>query len=418
MQKGVATLFHPASPRLESGEEVIPMQTCGVDDATGKLMGSIEVKLGGGAGGQIVLGQAPDDLALKSESAELWHRRMGHINHKSSDVLRKEPASGVDYIGDFKKCSTCPLGKNAQQPHPKQATYSVLRPFQLVSVDTLGPFTPKSLGGFKYAVKFVDQRTKWKEVVLVKDKTCSVDALAVFVKEIVIPTGERMYALRGDLGTEFTSAGFRQYCQDVGIKLEFAPPNTPQQIGANERACRTILNILRCFLADSTLLNFLWGELKKTAVYPSTRTPRTAVQNGTPYKALHGKDAYLGHLWVIGSRAFVHEGVHTNKLENRAWKGQLVGFSKESESYRIYNSAARRMRASQNVIFIETPSVAPSLDARGFDDGEFTYDDHDDVLRDVRNYTSNHSADSLSPEGAVGDAVGDLSAIELFERIL
>ena len=69
MQKGVVTLFHQANPRLESEDVVIPIQTCGVDDATGKLMCSIEVKLGGGAGGQMVLGRAPDDLALKSESA-------------------------------------------------------------------------------------------------------------------------------------------------------------------------------------------------------------------------------------------------------------------------------------------------------------------------------------------------------------
>ena len=185
---------------------------------------------------------------------------MGHINHKSLDILRKEPASGVDYTSDLKNCSTCPLGKSTQQPHPKHATYNVLRPFQLVSVDTLGPFTPKSLSGFKYAVTFVDQQTKWKEVVLIKYMTCSVDALAVFVKETVIPTGERIHTLRGDRGTEFTNAEFRQYCQDIDIKLEFASPNTPQQIGANERAGRTIFNIVRCFLADSTLPNFLWGS--------------------------------------------------------------------------------------------------------------------------------------------------------------
>ena len=71
------------------------------------------------------------------------------------------------------------------------------------------------------------------------------------------------------------------------------------------------------------------------------------------------------------------------------------------------------MWASQNDIFIETPSVAPSLNARRFDDGEFTYDDHDDMLRDVRNYTSSHSPDSLSPESAFGNAVGDQSAIQL-----
>ena len=75
------------------------------------------------------------------------------------------------------------------------------------------------------------------------------------------------------------------------------------------------------------------------------------------------------------------------------------------------------MRVSKNVIFIETPFVAPSLNAHGFDGGEFTYDDHDDMLRDVRNYTFIHSADSLSPERAVGDAVEDLHAIELLEHI-
>ena len=73
-----------------------------------------------------------------------------------------------------------------------------------------------------------------------KDKIFSVDAYAVFVKETVIPTGERIHTRRGDRGTKFKSAEFRQYCQDVGIKLKFASPNTPQQIGANERAGRTI----------------------------------------------------------------------------------------------------------------------------------------------------------------------------------
>ena len=155
----------------------------------------------------------------------------------------------------------------------------------------------------------------------------------------------------------------------------------------------------------------------KTAVCLSNRTPHACLQNGTPYKALYGKDTYLDHLRVIGSRMFVHEEVHTNKLEHRVWEGRLVGFIEKGKSYRIYNSETRRVRVSQNVIFIETTSVAPSLDAHGFDDGEFTYDDHDDMLRDVRNYTSNHSADSLFPERAVGDSVVDLFTIELLGQI-
>ncbi|CAB1104785.1 unnamed protein product [Ectocarpus sp. CCAP 1310/34] len=191
MLKGMATLFHPDNPRLESRDVVFPMQTLGVDATTGKRIYSIEVKLGGEPEGPTILGDAPDALALKVESADLWHRRMGRINGKSLDVLRKKQVNSVDYTGDVKDCSVCPLGKSAQQPHPKQATYGVLRPFQHVSVHTLRPFTPTVLGGFKNATKFVDQQTKWAKIVLMKDKTCSVDSLALFSKGTVVPTGER-----------------------------------------------------------------------------------------------------------------------------------------------------------------------------------------------------------------------------------
>eukprot|EP00752_Nemacystus_decipiens_P015081 g13435.t1 len=408
MLNGVASLFYPTCPRLESEGLVIPMQSHGVDGSTGKLVCSIQVRLRAGTADL----NAPAGLALKVESASLWHPRMGHINAKSLDVLRKQSA-GVEYAGDLKDCSVCPLGKSAQQPHAKQAAYGVLRPFQLVTVDTLGPFTPVALGGFKYAVKFVDQQTKWKEVVLTKDKTHAVDALELFNKGTVIPTGERIHCIRADPGTEFTSAVYRQYCQDVGIQLQFASPNTPQQIGANERAGRTIVNIVRCMFADSTLPNFLWGELMQTAMYLSNRTPHAALHNGTPYKALYGKEAYLGHVRVIGSRAFVHEETHTRKLEHRAWEGRLVGYSTDSKSYRVYNAATRRVRVSRNVVFIETPPAPPSLDERGFDDGEFNYGDHDEMVRDVRNYTTNHSVDSLSSDHAVGDP----SVLELIEQI-
>ena len=54
------------------------------------------------------------------------------------------------------------------------------------------------------------------------------------------------------------------------------------------------------------------------------------------------------------------------------------------------------MRESRDITFIETPSIMPPPDVGGYDDGEFTYDGHDDMVRDVRNYIFNHSIDSLS----------------------
>ena len=128
---------------------------------------------------------------------------------------------------------------------------------------------------------------------------------------------------------------FRQYCLDIGVKLEFASPKTPQQIGSDERAGRTIAGIVRFLLAELGMSHFLWGELMQTAAYLSNRATHASMANATPFKALYGKDANLRHLRAIGARAFVHVETHTNKLKHRAWEGRLVGYSMDSKSFRI-----------------------------------------------------------------------------------
>ena len=90
-----------------------------------------------------------------------------------------------------------------------------------------------------------------------------------------------------------------------------------------------------------------------------------------------------------------------------------MGYSLDSKSYRLNNAQTRRARESRNVIFIETTPAPHSLDERGFYDGEFTYDDKNAMIRDVRNYTTNHSVDALSPNHAVGDP----PVLELLEDI-
>ena len=279
MRKGVATIFHPDKPRLEVDDIVLPMNLLGADERTGKLLCSIKVELGGVTGG----------FALRAESADLWHRSMGHINHRSMDVRRKLPGNIIEYAGDLQACDVCAVGKSNEQAHPKQATHDVEHAFQLVTVDLMGPINPAALGGYLYETKYVDQHTKWKEMFLINTKTQTIDALELFNKALVVPQRTRLIRLRADKGTEFTSSEFRQYCLDIGVKLEFASPNTPQQIGSNERAGRTIAGIVRCLLDDSGLPHFLWGELLQTAVYLSNRAPHPSLADETPHKALYGK---------------------------------------------------------------------------------------------------------------------------------
>ena len=372
-------MFYSDNPRLESADVVVPMKIRGVDDF-GKITCCITVMFSAGDNGRQTFGEAPDGLALPVETASLWHRRMGDTNSKCLDVLRKEAANGIDYTGDVHDCSACTYGNCSQKADPKHAVFGVSRAFQIVFVDTLGPFTHTALGGIKYATTFVDQHTKWKEVVLIKDITCSTDAFELFNKGTVISRSERTHVLRADKGTDVTSAAYRQYFLDIGIQLRFASLNTPKQIGATERAGRTIMNIVRCMLADSTLTSLHWGERMHTAVCLSNRTPHAALHIRTLYKALYGKDAQHGHLRVVGARAFVHEETHTKRFESNAREGRLVVYSLDTKSYRLYIAQTRRAREGRIIVFIETPPAPHSLDERGFNDGEFTYADQDDMI--------------------------------------
>ena len=85
--KGVSTIVHPYKPRMVFDDIVLPLNRLGTDEKTGKLLCSIKVELGGG----------PDGLAMRAESACLWHRRMGHINRKRMDVLRRMPGTCLLY---------------------------------------------------------------------------------------------------------------------------------------------------------------------------------------------------------------------------------------------------------------------------------------------------------------------------------
>ena len=64
--------------------------------------------------------------------------------------------------------------------------------------------------------------------------------------------------LRSDKGGEFTSEEFINYCEQHGIKRQYAAPRTPQQNGVVERKNRTMKEMARTMLDESKLLNRYW----------------------------------------------------------------------------------------------------------------------------------------------------------------
>ena len=101
---------------------------------------------------------APELVMQATAQAILWHCRLGHLNRKNLDVVKKLDDNWVSFEGTVPDCG---VGKSHQLTHPKTANHKVNHSFQLVFVDLMRPITPEALGGYNTSSKISNEHTKW-----------------------------------------------------------------------------------------------------------------------------------------------------------------------------------------------------------------------------------------------------------------
>lgn len=96
-------------------------------------------------------------IALTAQvSADVWHRRLGHLNPRKMELPRKADGNGVNYTGTVSGCDICALGKSQKKTHPKTSKHKTNRPMELVYTNHMGPITPAAKGVYTYISKFTD----------------------------------------------------------------------------------------------------------------------------------------------------------------------------------------------------------------------------------------------------------------------
>ena len=83
---------------------------------------------------------------MNAESnAQLWHRRLGHLNGRNMKLMQRHDGNDIAFDGTIADCDVCAVGKGQQLAHPKKAPHAhITRPFQLCYGDFMGPFTPEA----------------------------------------------------------------------------------------------------------------------------------------------------------------------------------------------------------------------------------------------------------------------------------
>ena len=132
------------------------------------------------------------------------------------------------------------------------------------------PFKPK------YFITFIDDLSRYGYIYLLHEKSQVVTVLEIFLTEVERQLDRKVKVVRSDRGGEYygrydesshNPGPFAKLLEQRGIVAQYTMSGTPQQNGVAERRNRTLLDMVRSMVSNSTLPKSLWSEALKTTMY-------------------------------------------------------------------------------------------------------------------------------------------------------
>ncbi|GJS35575.1 putative ribonuclease H-like domain-containing protein [Tanacetum coccineum] len=300
-----------------------------------------------------------------SDEANLWHRRLGHVNFKTINKLVKgNLVRGLpsNFFEINQTCVACQKGKQHRASCKAKAVSSICQPLQMLHMDLFGPTFVKSLMKKTYCLVVTDDfsRFTWVFFLATKDETAGI--LKTFITGIENLIDLKVKIIRSDNGTEFKNRIMNEFCEMKGIRREYSVARTPQQNGVAERKNRTLIEAARTMLADSKLPTTFWAEAVNTACYVQNRVLVTKPHNKTPYELFLGRKLALGFMRAFGCPVTILNTLdHLGKFNEKADEGFFIGYSTNSKAFRVFNSRTRIVEENLHVRFNEnTPNMVGS----------------------------------------------------------
>ncbi|MCO5581705.1 hypothetical protein L7F22_035594 [Adiantum nelumboides] len=124
--------------------------------------------------------------------------------------------------------------------------------------------------------------------------------------------------------------------------------------GVAERKNKHIAKVARALMSEKNMFPYYWTEAASVAVYTMNKTPTTIIHDMTLEEKFTGKKPDVSHFKVFRCIAYVHvpDELRT-KLDPKAEKYVLIGYSVEQKCYKCYNRVMRQVRVSRDVVFDE-----------------------------------------------------------------
>ncbi|GJZ19999.1 retrotransposon protein, putative, ty1-copia subclass [Tanacetum coccineum] len=345
---------------------------------------------------------------INLDSSLLWHCRLGHISKKRIEKLQHDGLLNSIDIESLGKCVSCLSGKMARKPfsHQVERAKDLLG---LIHTDVCGPFRIVSRQGASYFVTFTDDFSRYGYVYLLKHKHEVFETFKVFQKEVENQLGKTIKSLRSDRGGEYMSQEFLDHLKEHGIIAHRTPPYTPQNNGVSERRNRTLLDMVRSMMSQTTLPKSFWDYALETAARILNMVPTKKVDK-TPYEIWHGQAPKLSYLKVWGCEALVKRDTLTkpDKLDPRSFRCIFVGYPKETIGYSFYNPSENKVFVARNAEFFENDLI--DLKASG------SVEDLELIQEEDTNPSKDTSLDHVEDDQEIDEPQSDINPIRRSTR--
>lgn len=229
----------------------------------------------------------PDDEDIKKRILHLCHDGQAHIGAakvKAAVGLRfwwPNMATDVDsYVGS---CADCHRAKSFTQ-NPYGHLMSIRTPkhnFEVITMDFLSAESRSRGNDCIFVV--VDKRSKYLIAYATVTTATSLAVTQILQREVFDKFGVPKEIIC-DNDIRFTSAEFKDFCEDLGITLRFTTVAHPQANGQTERGNRTIKDLL----SATTKYPSQWRDRLQRVIraYNGSKNASTGV---SPYLLVHGR---------------------------------------------------------------------------------------------------------------------------------
>jgi len=175
-------------------------------------------------------------------------------------------------------CDKCQFYKDNIRKAPISPHYIPKQPFELVSLDLIGPLNATSANN-RYILVIMDHLTRYPFIMAIPE--ISSQTIANSLIDNVISQYGIPKLLLSDRGSNFTSNLFKSISDILGIKKIETTSFRPQCNGALERLNQTVINIIRTQGADD------WDKCLPFVAY-TIRTASHSTSKFTPAELMFG----------------------------------------------------------------------------------------------------------------------------------